>query len=95
MIVLLRVTSLLSIFASMVILTVAIIMRPWKLSIYGGDQMEIGVWTICRITKKSNKCYDDWYGEHYERKLELKYLTGHLKNKTMNILDVNFKRNRA
>lgn len=66
LVIVLRVVTLTLIFSSSVILTLALLLRPWKLSIFRGDQMEIGVWTICRITKKFYQCYDGWYGDHYE-----------------------------
>ncbi|XP_066934914.1 uncharacterized protein [Clytia hemisphaerica] len=66
LIIVLRVITLLLIFSSCVINTLALILRPWRLNVFRGDQMEIGVWTICRITKKFYQCYDDWYENHYE-----------------------------
>lgn len=58
--------SLLSLFASMVLWTLACIYRPWKLQMYKGHQMEIGVWKICRVTPKVYQCYSGWYELHFK-----------------------------
>merc|ERR1719494_648698 len=44
-------------------MAIAIIMRPWKLEGYGGEYLEIGVWTLCRVTPKFYICYPDFYDQ--------------------------------
>jgi len=63
-VVFLRIISMLLVIFSTIVLTLAMILRPWKLNAYKGAQMEVGVWTICRITPKIYRCYDNWYNEN-------------------------------
>ena len=52
------------VFSSMVVLVLAMILRPWKLNIYKESEMEVGLFTMCRVTPKVYRCYDNWYNDH-------------------------------
>ncbi|XP_065656598.1 uncharacterized protein LOC136081996 isoform X1 [Hydra vulgaris] len=68
-IVLARVTSLILLSISLVLLAIAVALKGWKEERYYDEIMEISLWTICRYAFGTirgldfNKCFENYYAE--------------------------------